>query len=632
MNLSPSVHPSATPKLAATTIAALGIVFGDIGTSPLYAFRECFSGPHAAHIDPRNLVGAASLVVWSLLLVVSVKYLFNILKLDNKGEGGILALSALIRGASKEGKGRKAENILLFGLAGAALIYADGMLTPAISVLSAVEGLSVSTPMLAHWAVPLAVGILATLFAIQRFGTGKVGVLFGPIVLIWFTTIGFLGLKEIISQPQVLLSLSPVEGVFFLFREWKHAFPLLAAVFLAVTGGEALYADLGHFGRRPIRIGWFTLVLPCLVLNYLGQAALLTADPAAIKSPFFLLAPEFLRFPLTLLATGAAIIASQALITGAFSLTTQAIQLGCLPRFLVRHTSEHSAGQIYVPMVNWMLAFSCIVLVISFETSAALAGAYGIAIALTMTITSILFYFAARACWNWSFAKAFTVTAVFLVLDGAFLAANALKIAHGGWLPLVVGGAIMGLMLIWIWGRKRLYQRIMSGALPVSDLLSELARGKIHRVSGTAVYMSGKDTKVPTALLHNLKHNQVLHQQVILLHVSTTDEPHATGPETITQVDLSEGLHRVTLLFGFADTPDVPLALKQHLPESLRFNPAKATYFLGRETYGVGKNAGLFDRARLFLFAIMSRNASPATAYFKLPPGRVVELGSQITL
>ena len=632
MNLSPSDHPSATPKLAATTIAALGIVFGDIGTSPLYAFRECFSGPHAAHIDPRNLVGAASLVVWSLLLVVSVKYLFNILKLDNKGEGGILALSALIRGASKEGKGRKAENILLFGLAGAALIYADGMLTPAISVLSAVEGLSVSAPMLAHWAVPLAVGILATLFAIQRFGTGKVGVLFGPIVLIWFTTIGFLGLKEIISQPQVLLSLSPVEGVFFLFREWKHAFPLLAAVFLAVTGGEALYADLGHFGRRPIRIGWFTLVLPCLVLNYLGQAALLTADPAAIKSPFFLLAPEFLRFPLTLLATGAAIIASQALITGAFSLTTQAIQLGCLPRFLVRHTSEHSAGQVYVPMVNWMLAFSCIVLVISFETSAALAGAYGIAIALTMTITSILFYFAARACWNWSFAKAFTVTAVFLVLDGAFLAANALKIAHGGWLPLVVGGAIMGLMLFWIWGRKRLYQRIMSGALPVSDLLSELARGKIHRVSGTAVYMSGKDTKVPTALLHNLKHNQVLHQQVILLHVSTTDEPHATGPETITQVDLSEGLHRVTLLFGFADTPDVPLALKQHLPESLRFNPAKATYFLGRETYGVGKNAGLFDRARLFLFAIMARNASPATAYFKLPPGRVVELGSQITL
>lgn len=625
-------HPGRSPHLAATTIAALGIVFGDIGTSPLYAFRECFAGPHAAHIDPQNLIGAASLVVWSLLLVVSVKYLFIILKLDNKGEGGILALSALIRGASKHEHGRREKNILLFGLAGAALIYADGMLTPAISVLSAVEGLSVSAPMLAHWSVPLAVAILATLFAIQRFGTGKVGVLFGPIVLLWFATIGLLGLKQIIVHPEVLLCLSPVEGVTFLIREWSHAFPLLAAVFLAVTGGEALYADLGHFGTRPIRIGWFTVVLPCLVLNYLGQAALLTVDAGAIRSPFFLLAPQFLQFPLTLLATGAAIIASQALITGAFSLTTQAIQLGCLPRFLVRHTSQHSAGQVYVPAVNWMLAFSCIVLVIAFKTSSALAGAYGIAIALTMSITSILFYSAARACWNWSFAKAFTLTAAFLLLDGAFLAANALKIAHGGWLPLATGGAIMTLMLIWIWGRKRLYRRIMASALPVRNLLDELSRGRIHRVAGTAVYMSGKDTKVPTALLHNLKHNQVLHQQVLLLHVATSNEPHASGSGRLEHQDLGEGIHRVTLQFGFADSPDVPLALKQLLPESLRFHPGKATYFLGRESYGIGRNAGLFNRMRLFLFAAMARNASPATAYFQLPPGRVVELGAHITL
>ena len=632
MNASTTDSSSRSPKMAAITIAALGIVFGDIGTSPLYAFRECFAGHHAAHIDSQNLIGAASLVVWSLLLVVSVKYLFIILKLDNKGEGGILALSALIRSVSKQEHGKREKNILLFGLAGAALIYADGMLTPAISVLSAVEGLSVSAPMLAHWAVPLAVAILATLFAIQRYGTGKVGVLFGPIVLLWFTTIGILGLRQIVSHPEVLLCLSPKEGLMFLIREWTHAFPLLAAVFLAVTGGEALYADLGHFGTRPIRIGWFSVVLPCLVLNYLGQAALLTADASAIRSPFFLLAPQFLQFPLTLLATAAAIIASQALITGAFSLTTQAIQLGCLPRFHVRYTSEFSAGQVYVPMVNWMLAFSCILLVISFETSANLAGAYGIAIALTMTITSFLFYTAARACWNWSFPKAFALTAAFLLLDGAFLAANALKIAHGGWLPLVVGGAIMTLMLIWIWGRKRLYQRMMAGALPVSDLLGELSKGKIHRVSGTAVYMNGKDTRVPTALLHNLKHNQVLHQQVILLHVSTTDEPHATGPERIIHEDLGEGFHRITLQFGFADSPAVPLALKQLLPEALHFNPGKATYFLGRETYGVGKNAGIFDRARLFLFAIMARNASAATAYFQLPPGRVVELGAHVTL
>ena len=632
MNSSISDSNHQKPKLAATTIAALGIVFGDIGTSPIYAFRECFSGSDGAHIDAHNLIGAASLVVWSLLLVVTVKYLFIILRLDNKGEGGILALSALIRGASKQENGKRAGKVLLFGLAGAALMYADGMLTPAISVLSAVEGLSVSAPMLAHWTVPVAVAILATLFAIQRFGTRKVGVLFGPIVLLWFSTIGLLGLKEIFSQPQILLSLSPVEGLTFLIREWKHALPLLAAVFLAVTGGEALYADLGHFGRRPIRIGWFSVVLPCLVLNYLGQAALLTTDAAAIRSPFFLLAPEFLRFPLTLLATAAAVVASQALITGAFSLTTQAIQLGCLPRFLVRYTSEHSAGQVYVPMVNWMLAFACICLVIGFETSAALAGAYGIAIALTMTITSVLFYSAARACWNWSFAKAFSLTALFLLLDAAFLAANALKILHGGWLALVTGGAIMSLMLIWIWGRKLLYKRILAGALPVSNLLDDLSKGKIHRVSGTAVYMSGKDTKVPNALLHNLKHNQVLHQQVILLHVSTSDEPHATGPERMTHQDLGEGLHRVTLQFGFADSPTVPHALKELLPESLHFNPNKATYFLGRETYGVGKNAGLFDRARLFLFAVMARNASPATAYFQLPPGRVVELGAHMTL
>jgi KUP system potassium uptake protein len=632
MNPTTTDSNAKSPKMAAMAIAALGIVFGDIGTSPLYAFRECFSGSHGAQIDPSNLVGAASLVVWSLILVVSVKYLFIILKLDNKGEGGILALSALIRSVSKQDESKRAKNILLFGLAGAALIYADGMLTPAISVLSAVEGLSVSAPMLAHWAIPVACTILATLFAIQRFGTGKVGVLFGPIVLLWFSTIGILGLRQIIAHPDVLLCLSPLEGVTFLVREWTHAFPLLAAVFLAVTGGEALYADLGHFGTRPIRIGWFTVVLPCLVLNYLGQAALLTSDASAIRSPFFLLAPEFLQFPLTLLATAAAIIASQALITGAFSLTTQAIQLGCLPRFQVRYTSEFSAGQVYVPMVNWTLAFSCILLVISFKTSANLAGAYGIAIALTMTITSILFFAAARACWNWSLPKAILLTAVFLLLDGAFLAANALKIAHGGWLPLVVGGAIMALMLIWIWGRKRLYDRIIATALPVADLLSDLAKGKIHRVAGSAVYMSGKDTKVPTALLHNLKHNQVLHQQVILLHVATSDAPHAFGPERISHQDLGEGLHRVTLQFGFADSPDVPKAMKELMPEALHFNPNKATYFLGRETYGIGKNAGIFDRARLFLFAIMTRNASAATAYFQLPPGRVVELGAHITL
>jgi KUP system potassium uptake protein len=625
-------HAGHRPHLAVTTIAALGIVFGDIGTSPLYAFRECFSGAHGAPINPANLVGAASLIVWSLLLVVSAKYLFIILKLDNKGEGGILALSTLIRGALRSLGGKDPRKILLLGLAGAALIYADGMLTPAISVLSAVEGLSVSAPALSHWTVPLAVLILVALFSIQKFGTGNVGKLFGPVVLLWFSSLGLLGIRALWEHPQVLMALSPWEGISFLYHEWTHAMPLLAAVFLAVTGGEALYADLGHFGTKPIRVGWFSVVLPALVLNYLGQAALLTADPTAIRSPFFLLAPDFLQLPLTILATGAAIIASQALISGAFSLTTQAVQLGCMSRVRILYTSEHSAGQVYVPVINHILAAACILLVITFETSANLAGAYGIAISLTMSITSLLFFSAARAVWGWSKMKAAVVTGLFLLLDGAFLAANALKIYPWGWLPLLIAGAVMAVMLIWIWGRKRLYARILQESLPVADLLKDLKKGKIHRVSGTAIYMSGKGLRVPTALLHNLKHNQVLHERVILLHVMTLDQPRANPGEMLDYEDLGDGLHRATLRFGFAETPDVPAALKLRMPENARFQPGKATYFLGRETYGVGKKATFMDRLRLSLFAVMARNASPATAYFQLPPGRVVELGAQITL
>lgn len=620
------------PKLAATTLAALGVVYGDLGTSPLYAFRECFALGHGAPIEPRNLIGAASLIVWSLLLVVSAKYLFVILKLDNRGEGGILALSALIRGAVRRLGGADPKSILLFGLAGSALIYADGMLTPAITVLSAVEGLSESAPLFGEYAVPVAVAILAAVFSIQRFGTGKVGVLFGPVICLWFVVIGLLGVRMVWMQPGVLWSLTPTEGIAFLIREWQHALPVLAAVFLALTGGEALYADLGHFGTRPIRIGWFVLVLPALVLNYLGQAALLTADPDAIRSPFFLLAPEVLRFPLTLLATAAAIIASQALISGAFSLTTQAIQLGCLPRFRVRYTSEHSVGQVYVPSVNWLLAGACILLVISFKTSAALAGAYGIAISLTMAITSVLFFSAARSAWGWSLPKAASAAGLFLLLDGAFLVANSMKIIHGGWFPLVIGGGVMSLMLIWIWGRKRLYEQIQKASLPVDVLLQDLKKGKIHRVSGTAIYMSGKGTQVPTALLHNLKHNQILHERVILLHVMTLDQPRACFDEALEHQEIGEGLHRVTMRFGFAETPDVPNTLKTRLPEEIRFQPGKATFFLGSETYGVGKKATFIDRIRLSLFALMARNASPATAYFQLPPGRVVELGAQITL
>jgi KUP system potassium uptake protein len=634
MNSSPDGHSGRKPTLAAATLAALGIVFGDIGTSPLYAFRECFA-PHG--IDPTpltksNLIGAASLIVWALILVVSIKYVLIILRLDNRGEGGILALSALIRSAARRLGGKDPKLILLLGLAGSSLIYADGMITPSISVLSAVEGLSVSAPTLSNYVVPLAVMILMGMFAIQRHGTGRVGILFGPIVLLWFVTLGALGLRGIIAHPEVLGAISPTAGITFLYREWQHAFPLLAAVFLAVTGGEALYADLGHFGTRSIRVGWFAVVMPGLVLNYLGQAALLSYDPSALRAPFFLLAPEMLRFPLTLLATAAAAIASQALISGAFSLTTQAVQLGCLPRVKIRHTSEHSVGQVYVPSINRFLLVACILLVISFKSSTALAGAYGIAIILTMTITSFLFYSAARAVWGWSTLKAGTVTGLFLAVEIPFLAANSLKIVHGGWLPLVVAGTAMGLMMTWIWGRARLYARLSREALPVDALLSDLQRGSIHRVHGTAVYMSGRGDTVPTALLHNLKHNQVLHEKVVLLHVHTLDQPYADPGACAQHSDLGQGVHRVSLSFGFAETPDVPEALKNRLPDEVKFHPGKATYFLGRESYGVGKNASALDRMRLAVFAVMARNASPATAYFRLPPGRVVELGAQITL
>ncbi len=634
MNDSTAGHSGHNPPLAVTTLAALGIVFGDIGTSPLYAFRECFSleSGHGAPINPANLIGAASLIVWSLLMVVSAKYLFIILKLDNRGEGGILALSTLIRGAVRSLGGTDPRKVLMFGLAGAALIYADGMLTPAISVLSAVEGLAISSPGLAQWTVPASVVILIGLFSIQRFGTGQVGKLFGPVVLLWFGSLALLGGRQLLIHPEVIYALSPHEGLLFLVREWKHAFPLLAAVFLAVTGGEALYADLGHFGTKPIRVGWFSVVLPALVLNYLGQAALLTADPTAIRSPFFLLAPQVLQLPLTILATGAAIIASQALISGAFSLTTQAVQLGCMCRMRVLYTSEHSVGQVYVPAVNHILAVACILLVVGFRTSSALAGAYGIAISLTMTITSVLFFSAARAVWGWSKFKAALLTGIFLIFDGAFLAANSLKIFPSGWLPLLVAGVVMSVMLIWIWGRRLLYARILKDSFPIDMLLKDLHKGKIHRVSGTAIYMSGKGLQVPTALLHNLKHNQVIHQQVILLHVETLDQPRAAEKEVLDCVDLGDGVQRVTLRFGFAETPDVPAALKGRMPAEFRFQPGKATFFLGRETYGVGKHATVTDKIRISLFAIMARNASPATAYFQLPPGRVVELGAQLTL
>jgi KUP system potassium uptake protein len=612
-------------------LAALGVVFGDIGTSPLYAFRECFNGPHALSASPTNLVGAASLIVWTLVLVVTIKYLSFILRLDNKGEGGILALAALVRSA----KGNVPTNVsglFTLGIFGATLIYADGMLTPAISVLSAVEGLSVGSLGLEHSIVPVTVAILVGLFAIQRYGTGKVGALFGPVLVIWFTVLGGTGISGIMNHPQVLLSLSPHAAGAFLIHQWHHALPLLAAVFLAVTGGEALYADLGHFGRHAIRVAWLWLVFPGLVLNYLGQAALLAVRPEAAVNPFYLLVGPAWVLPLTVLATAAAIIASQALISGAFSLTSQAIQLGCLPRMAVQHTSATEKGQIYIPFVNWALMVACVLLVLAFRSSAALAGAYGIAIALTMTVTSLLFYAAARRVWHWSRWQAGLVAGGFMVIDVGFLAANSLKLLHGGLLPIVISVLLLYLIATWRWGRERVAKRLEKLAMPVALLVAEVARKPIHRVSGTAVFMSGKRSGVPLALLHHLKHNQTLHQRVLLLHVETLDTPVATDDERLAVENLGEGIHALHLRFGFSETPDVPAAMKAHLPADLKYDQGRTTFFLGRETYAVGKDTRGFDRFRLGLFSLLSHNATPATAYFQLPASRVVELGAQLTV
>jgi KUP system potassium uptake protein len=610
-------------------LGALGIVFGDIGTSPLYAFRECF----ADHVDTtaQNLAGAASLILWSLILIVTFKYVSLVLRLDNKGEGGILSLSALVRG-SRAAKGLADRPwIFALGLLGAALIYADGMITPAISVLSAVEGLTVKAPNLGQYVVPIALTLIVGLFAIQRHGTGKVGVLFGPIILLWFATLGLMGLFWIVKCPSILYALNPLQGLKFLYHQHIHALPILAAVFLSVTGGEALYTDLGHFSAASIRKAWYWVVFPGLALNYLGQAALVQLHPDTTHS-FYNLAGEHGILPLTILATAAAIIASQALISGAFSLTSQAIQLGCLPRLRMLYTSATEKGQVYLPPVNWFLMIACLFLIAKYEKSSNLAAAYGISISITMAVTTILFYQASRSVWNWAPWKSNLATACFLIIDISFLVANGAKIMHGGWMPLAVAFVGIFIMTTWRWGRVRLGKRMEKASIPAELLIEDLDRKGIHRVSGTAFYMCGKTGGIPLALLHNLKHNQVLHEHVMLLHVETLDSSHAADSERFDITELGQGFHLLHLRFGFSETPNVPAALKLHLVDGLKYDSQKSTFFLGRETYAVSRNLNAWERFRLVIFAWMTRNATPATAYFSLPPSRVVELGAQISL
>ena len=587
--------------------------------------ESAFTGSMACPPTHANVLGVLSLILWSLILIISVKYLTLILRADNRGEGGILALATLVSDVVRRGK-----FLFLLGLFGAALLYADGMITPAISVMGAVEGLHVATPLFDHYVVPIAVVILIGLFFFQSRGTTRVGAVFGPITMIWFVAISVLGIAHIIRAPQVLAAINPIHGFeFFMINGWR-GFVVLGAVFLVVTGGEALYADIGHFGTAPIRLTWFAVVLPALTLNYLGQGALLLIEPDAAVNPFYRMAPAWALYPLVVLATAAAVIASQAIISGAFSLTMQAIQLGYSPRLRAIYTSERIIGQIYVPVVNWGLMLACVALVLGFRTSSNLAAAYGVAITTTMLITTVLFYVVARRRWHWPAAAALPVAAFFIVIDLAFFGANMLKIAHGGWFPLLVSAAILFLMLTWRKGRRVLRSRLGEMCIPLDAFLSELKSQNIRRVPGTAVYMSGNRYGTPLALLHNLKHNKVLHEEVVLLTVRTEEVPYLTNPkDRVALENLHEGFWRAQIHFGFMEKPNVPVALERVKQAGLRFDPMRTTYFIGRETILATRKRGLSSWRGSF-FAWMTRNAGDVTSYFCLPPNGVVELGARV--
>jgi len=616
-------------SLLPVTLTAIGVVYGDIGTSPLYAMKECFFGSHSVPATHENALGVLSLIVYSLVLVISIKYIAIVMRADNQGEGGILSLSALL--PQRHRNPDSWSPLLLMGLFGAALLYGDGMITPAITVLGAVEGLTVATPLLGAYVVPTTVVILVAVFGIQRYGTDRVGRLFGPIMVLWFLTIAGLGIVSLRHQPEVLTAVDPRHVVTFFREHGWHGFAVLGAVFLVVTGGEALYADMGHFGKRPIRVAWFALVLPALLLNYFGQGALLLADPDAARQPFFRLAPTWALFPLVGLATAAAIIASQALISGAFSLTRQAIQLGYSPRLNVQHTSPQEMGQIYVPQVNSVLMLSTILIVVGFGSSTALAAAYGIAVTMTMVITAVLLHVVATERWGWSPAAVAAVTGVFLTIDVAFLGANALKITHGGWLPLVIGGVLFTLMTTWKTGRQIVAARLTARALPLDDFLARVTEVRPVRVPGTAVFMTAQPKGAPPALVHNLQFNKVLHEYVVRLMVTTRPVPIVPPADRILIRAFDHGISDVVVQYGFIEEPDVPNALRQAQEQGLRIDDRDVIYFLGRETLIVTKGSGMWTwRDRLFV--LMTRNAVRATTYFHVPPDRVVELGVQVEL
>jgi KUP system potassium uptake protein len=617
--------------LLVMSVGAIGVVYGDIGTSPLYAFRESFVAADGLAVTRDSVLGVLSLMFWALVLVVSLKYLALVMRADNDGEGGILALTALIApNHQMTAKGLR-WGLILLGLFGTALLYGDGMITPAISVLSAVEGLEVAAPSLDAFVVPIAIVILIGLFAIQHHGTGKVGVVFGPVMLVWFSVLAILGISHIEDQPGVLAALNPWHALQFATGQPKFAFLALGAIFLVVTGSEALYADMGHFGKSPIRLGWFTLVFPALLLNYFGQGALLLKDPAAVENPFYRMSPDWALYPMVILATAATVIASQALISGAFSLTMQAAQLGYLPRIHVDHTSPRTIGQVYISSVNWLLMIACVALVVSFGSSTNLAAAYGVAVTTTMVITTLLMFIVMRETWHWKLPAALAFTTLFLVVDLSFFAANIIKVPAGGWVPLLVGAIVFTLMTTWKRGRSLMTTRIHRGELPIERFIGSITEHPQQRVPGTAVYLFPDPGATPSAMLANLRHNGVLHETLAIVSVRAVGIPRVPQAGRTTVHNLGEGFYQIELRYGFFEQPDVPAALEAIVATDFGFDRTDATYVLGMERVIATDRPGM-ALWRDHLFAFLHRNSSSAVQYFRLPAPQVIEVGTQVEI
>ncbi|MGO4328425.1 potassium transporter Kup [Cupriavidus sp. 2TAF22] len=620
-----------SPSKRALVIGAIGVVFGDIGTSPLYSLKECFSAEHGIPFSADAVLGIISMLFWAMTIVVSIKYVMFVMRADNDGEGGVLALMALaLRTAAP--RSRTAKMLMMLGIFGACMFYGDAVITPAISVLSAVEGLEIAAPGLSHFVIPITLVILVALFMIQRSGTSAVGKLFGPIMIVWFLALGALGLYNLVGVPSVLLAVNPLYGVRFLTEHSLQAFVVLGSVFLVLTGAEALYVDMGHFGRRPISLGWFVLVMPCLMLNYFGQGAMLLQNPAAIQNPFYLMVPEPLLLPMVLLATCATVIASQAVISGAFSLTSQAIQLGFVPRMRIRYTSAAEIGQIYLPVINWILLVLVVAVVLAFKKSENLAAAYGIAVTTTMVITTFLAAVVMRNVWKWNPVLVTVIGLTFLLVDLAFFAANLLKVAEGGWFPLLMGGTAFFLLMTWHSGRKLLRARSLEDGIPLEPFIGGLLAHPPHRVEGTAVFLTGNTESVPVSLLHNLKHNRVLHERVVFLSFVTRDIPFVDDDHRLICKDLGGGVFVLKSEYGFKETPDVQRVLDLAQRKlNMQFELMETSFFIARESVIPSKLPGM-SMWRESLFAWMHQNGAKPSDFFQIPANRVVELGTKVEI